>query len=126
LTVQPAFEQTVPDWVVGGGEMGKLVRSMDWSQTSLGPIDSWPQSLRTTVNICLASDLPICIIWGPGLVQIYNDGYRVICGGKHPHSMGQNFRFCRDSVIRPTKAAGPTSIRKPASRTGSLQTKLGL
>jgi signal transduction histidine kinase/DNA-binding response OmpR family regulator len=94
LTVQPAFKQTVPDWVVGGGEMGKLVRSMDWAQTPLGRIDSWPQSLRTTVNICLASDLPICIIWGPELVQIYNDGYREICGGKHPHSMGQNFQKC--------------------------------
>ena len=55
---------------------------------------SWPQSLRTTVNICLSSDLPICIIWGPGRVQIYNDAYRVICGGKHPHSMGQNFQQC--------------------------------
>jgi signal transduction histidine kinase/DNA-binding response OmpR family regulator len=94
MTVQPAFEQTVPDWVVGGGEMGKLVRSMDWSLTPLGPIGAWPQSLRTTVNICLAAELPICIIWGPGLVQIYNDGYRVICGGKHPHSMGQNFPQC--------------------------------
>ena len=92
--MQPIFEQTVPDWIVGGGEMGKLVRSMDWSETPLGPTDSWPQSLRTTVNICLASDLPICIIWGPGLVQIYNDGYRVICGGKHPRSMGQNFPEC--------------------------------
>jgi signal transduction histidine kinase/DNA-binding response OmpR family regulator len=94
MTVQPAFEQTVADWVVGGGEMGKLVRSMDWSLTPLGPIGDWPQSLRTTVNICLASELPICIIWGPGLVQIYNDGYRVICGGKHPRSMGQNFPQC--------------------------------
>ena len=92
--MQPIFEQTVPDWIVGGGEMGKLVRSMDWSETPLGPTDSWPQSLRTTVNICLASDLPICIIWGPELVQIYNDGYRVICGGKHPRSMGQNFPEC--------------------------------
>ena len=94
MTVQPTFEQAFPDWVVGGGEMGKLVRAMDWSLTPLGPIDAWPQSLRTTVNICLAADLPICIIWGPGLVQIYNDGYRVICGGKHPHSMGQNFSQC--------------------------------
>jgi signal transduction histidine kinase len=94
MTLQLGSEMTALDWVVGGGEMGKLVRSMDWSQTPLGPLGSWPQSLRTTVNICLASDLPICIIWGPGLVQIYNDGYRVICGGKHPQSMGQNFRQC--------------------------------
>jgi len=82
------------DWIVAGGEMGQLIRSMDWSRTPLGARESWPQSLRTTINICLASDLPICIIWGPGLVQIYNDGYRVICGDKHPRSMGQNFPEC--------------------------------
>ena len=81
-------------FLAGGGEMGRLIRSMDWSGTPLGPVESWPQSLRTTVNICLASDLPICVIWGPGLVQLYNDGYRVICGGKHPRSMGQNFAEC--------------------------------
>jgi len=77
-----------------GGEMGRLIQSMDWSKTPLGPVAEWPQSLRTTVSICLASDLPICVIWGPGLVQLYNDAYRVICGGKHPRSMGQNFSEC--------------------------------
>ena len=88
---------TRPDpfaFLAGGGEMGRLIRSMDWSGTPLGAVESWPQSLRTTVNICLASDLPICVIWGPELVQLYNDGYRVICGGKHPRSMGQNFAEC--------------------------------
>lgn len=81
-------------FLMGGGEMGSLIRSMDWSQTSLGPVEEWPQSLRTTVSICLASDLPICVIWGPGLVQLYNDAYRVICGSKHPRAMGQNFKEC--------------------------------
>ena len=81
-------------FLMGGGEMGRLIRSMDWSKTSLGPVAGWPQSLRTTVSICLASDLPICVIWGPGLVQLYNDAYRVICGDKHPRSMGQNFPEC--------------------------------
>ncbi|MBG6071043.1 MULTISPECIES: ATP-binding protein [unclassified Polaromonas] len=81
-------------FLLGGGEMGGLIRSMDWSATPLGPVEVWPQSLRTTVSICLASDLPICVIWGPGLVQLYNDAYRVICGNKHPRSMGQNFAEC--------------------------------
>ncbi len=81
-------------FLAGGGEMGTLIRAFDWSRSPLGPIASWPGSLRTTVSICLASDLPICIIWGPGLVQIYNDGYRVICGGKHPRSLGQSFPEC--------------------------------
>ena len=81
-------------FLAGGGEMGSLIRSMDWSNTLLGPVAGWPQSLRTTLSICLASDLPICVIWGPGLVQLYNDAYRVICGNKHPQSMGQNFSEC--------------------------------
>ena len=81
-------------FLAGGGETGSLIRAMDWSNTSLGPVTGWPQSLRTTVSICLASDLPICVIWGPGLVQLYNDAYRVICGNKHPQSMGQNFSEC--------------------------------
>jgi len=81
-------------WLVGGGEMGKLVRSMDWSKTPLGPIHTWPQSLRTTVSLCLASNFPISLAWGPRHVQIYNDGYWPICGGKHPGSMGQDFSEC--------------------------------
>jgi hypothetical protein len=68
------------DWLVGGGEMGKLIRSMDWSKSPLGPIDSWPQSLRTTVGLCLASNFPIALVWGPNHIQLYNDGYWPICG----------------------------------------------
>src|SRR3979490_1178108 len=81
-------------WLAGGGEMGKLVQAMDWSATPLGPIELWPQSLRTTVSLCLASNFPISLVWGPKHVQIYNDGYWPICGGKHPYSMGQDFSEC--------------------------------
>jgi len=82
------------DWLVGGGEMGQLIRSMDWTNTPLGAIDSWPHSLRTTVNLCLASNFPINIVWGPGHVQIYNDGYRVVVADKHPAAMGMNYAEC--------------------------------
>ncbi|MBN9681817.1 MULTISPECIES: ATP-binding response regulator [unclassified Corallococcus] len=82
------------DWLSGGGEMGRLIRSMDWSKTPLGPVETWPQSLRTTVSLCLSSTFPILIAWGPERVQIYNDSYRPICGAKHPESMGQPFRDC--------------------------------
>ena len=91
---KPDPDSNFPPFLMGGGEMGSLIRSIDWSATSLGPVAQWPQSLRTTVSICLASDLPICVIWGPGLVQLYNDAYRVIVGNKHPLSMGQNFAEC--------------------------------
>jgi signal transduction histidine kinase len=81
-------------FLAGGGEMGRLIRSIDWSATPLGPAESWPQSLRTTVSLCLASNFPMCIAWGPKHVMVYNDGYWPICGGKHPSSMGQDFSEC--------------------------------
>ncbi len=88
------LETNPENWLVGGGEMGNLVRSMDWTKTPLGPIASWPQSLRTTVSLCLASNFPISLAWGPKHVQIYNDGYWPICGEKHPGAMGQDFTEC--------------------------------
>ncbi|MCU0684317.1 MAG: ATP-binding protein [Polyangiaceae bacterium] len=87
------------DWLAGGGAMGELIRSLDWSQTPLGPVEAWPQSLRTTVSLCLSSTFPILIAWGPERVQIYNDSYRPICGEKHPASMGQRFNECWASAL---------------------------
>ena len=79
-------------WLSGGGEMGVLIRSMDWSKTPLGPPQGWPQSLRTSVSLCLSSTFPILIAWGPDHIQIYNDAYRPICGDLHPRSMGGAFK----------------------------------
>ena len=78
----------------GGGEMGALMRSIDWSTTPLGAVEYWPQSLRTAVSICLASYFPMLIWWGPELVKLYNDAYRVILGAKHPRAMGQSGKEC--------------------------------
>ncbi|MVA12187.1 response regulator [Agrobacterium vitis] len=79
------------NFLIGTGEMASLIRERDWSNTSLGPVENWPQSLRTTVSICLASNFPINIIWGPDHVQIYNDGYRVVCGEGHPAFLGMSY-----------------------------------
>ena len=105
-------------WLVGGGEMGKVIRSMDWSSTPLGPIQGWPQSLRTTVGLVLASNFPISLAWGPEHTQIYNDGYWPICGAKHPHSMGQDFRQCWASAW---PAVGPAFERALAGETSFLE-----
>jgi len=79
------------DFLVGSGEMCDLIRNKDWSATPLGPIAEWPQSLKTTVSLCLASNFPINIIWGPEHVQIYNDGYKLICGASHPQALGEPY-----------------------------------
>ncbi|RKH61414.1 PAS domain S-box protein [Corallococcus interemptor] len=75
--------------LAGGGEMGALMRSMDWSKTPLGPVSSWPQSLRTIASVCLTSGFPMMVFWGPDAVKLYNDAYSRILGGKHPAAMGR-------------------------------------
>src|SRR5947208_15097333 len=72
----------------GGGEAGALIRSIDWTATPLGSVDHWPQSLLTTVGICLHSRFPILIWWGPEFRMLYNDAYRQLIGSKHPSAMG--------------------------------------
>lgn len=69
----------------GGGEMGALVRSIDWSKTAVGVVSSWPQSLRTAVGILLESKFAMMLAWGRELTHFYNDAYRPILGSsKHP------------------------------------------
>jgi signal transduction histidine kinase/ActR/RegA family two-component response regulator len=68
---------------------------MDWSATPVGPVETWPQSLRTVLSILLTSRHPIFVWWGQELVQFYNDGYRPILGAtKHPRALGQRGREC--------------------------------
>jgi len=77
------------DCLIGGGRMGELMRTLDWSATGLGPISQWPQSLRTSVSTCLNSRFPILIWWGPQFVMLYNDAYSEIIAAKHPRALGQ-------------------------------------
>ncbi len=76
----------------GGGEMGMLMRSKDWSRTPVGTPGTWPQSLRTTLSIILNSKFPMFLFWGPELLCFYNDAYRPSLGdnGKHPGILGMS------------------------------------
>ncbi len=80
---------TYPDFLTGGGEMGQRIREFNWAATSVGPIATWPQSLRTCLRIMLTSRQPIWIGWGKDLIKFYNDPYKAIVGGKHPWALGK-------------------------------------
>ncbi|MEH1805026.1 ATP-binding protein [Nostoc sp.] len=77
------------NFLIGGGEMGARMREQDWSKTSLGPTQHWPQSLKTAVRIMLTSRQPMFVWWGEELINLYNDAYKTIIGGKHPEALGQ-------------------------------------
>lgn len=74
--------------ISSNSETGTLVANLDWQSTPLGPMETWPQSLKTSLSICLACRFPILLWWGPEMVLLYNDDYMQILGNKHPASMG--------------------------------------
>jgi PAS domain S-box-containing protein len=76
-------------FLLGGGEMGALMRSHDWSQTPLGEVETWPQSLKTAVQMILGSRYPMFVWWGESLTNFYNDAYIPVLGKRHPHALGQ-------------------------------------
>jgi signal transduction histidine kinase len=70
------------------GEMAQRIRAFDWSGTDLGPLDHWPGSLVSAVQMMLASPMPMVMLWGPAGYMIYNDSYSVFAGGRHPYLLG--------------------------------------
>ena len=79
-------------WPVGGGETAARVRSFDWATTPLGPIERWPQSLKSAVDLVLSSQLAMNLVRGPERVQIYNEANQAFMGTKHPSAFGRPVR----------------------------------
>ena len=94
--MQPPGEDQ--DCLSGGGEMGALMRSIDWSSTPIGAVESWSLALRTMVRILLVNRFQLFLWWGPRYVQVYNDASRPILGAKHPRSMGQPAAECWSEI----------------------------
>ncbi|TMQ18514.1 MAG: PAS domain S-box protein [Deltaproteobacteria bacterium] len=69
--------------------MAARMRAIDWGSTPLGPIESWPPSLRAAVAMMLESRCPMAVAWGPELRWLYNDHYGRLIGAKHPEALGK-------------------------------------
>ncbi|KAK6512017.1 hypothetical protein TWF481_000915 [Arthrobotrys musiformis] len=70
----------------------ELVRAVDWSSTGFGAIESWPQSLRTMINLVLSSPHPAAMYWGPEFSIVYNEAYIPLIGAKHPSLLGRKYK----------------------------------
>lgn len=84
--------ETTERLFIGSSELAGLIKDFDWASTSIGPPETWPDSLKTAVRIMLTSQQPIWIGWGDDLTFLYNDPYKSIIGGKHPRALGQPTR----------------------------------
>lgn len=122
------------EFLSGGGEMGSIIRSYNWSSTPIGPIDTWPQSLLTTLSIILNSNFPMFLFWGESHSCFYNDAYRPSLGndGKHPFAIGKSaeevwpeiwnsIRPQIDEVMAGGKASWSEDQLLPIYRNGKLE-----
>ncbi|MGF6097419.1 GAF domain-containing protein [Pseudomonas sp. 18175] len=78
------------NWLQSSSDMAERVRQHDWASTPLGPLEQWPDVLKTTVALCFASSFPQSIAWGPHLTMLYNDAFIPILGDK-PYALGRPF-----------------------------------
>ncbi|NJC05163.1 PAS domain S-box-containing protein [Sphingomonas kaistensis] len=107
----------MPAFLDGGGECGALIKSRDWS-SSLGPVERWPQSLKAATGLLLRSPVPMVMLWGDEGIMLYNDGYSVFAGGRHPELLGSRVREgwpevadFNDHVMKVGLAGGTLSFR---------------
>jgi PAS domain S-box-containing protein len=119
--------------IIGKGEMADLVRAFDWKKTPVGPVETWSDTLVTTVNLLLASRHPMFLWWGPELVQFYNDGYRPsLRADKHPSALGQRGVECWpeiwpiigpqiEAVMRRGASTWNSNQLVPINRNGKLE-----
>ncbi|KQS75185.1 histidine kinase [Rhizobium sp. Leaf384] len=77
---------------VADNELARLIATYPWHRTPLGPLDTWPSTIRSTVSLILNSNVPMVTLWGEAGVMVYNDAYAQFAGARHPELLGTNVR----------------------------------
>ena len=68
-----------------------LLRAHDWTATSLGRPEGWPEALKTLVATMLGSRQAMFVAWGAERTMLYNDAYAELCQDRHPAALGAPF-----------------------------------
>ena len=86
------------DFLTEDSDAARILRSTDWASTPIGDPSTWSPTLRMLTRFILAQRFPMLLWWGPDYIQIYNDAYSPILGGKHPWGMGKPLRECWSEI----------------------------
>jgi len=94
-------QSAFPDGAMDNGkslDVHVLLKTTDWSKTGLGPMDSWPQSLKSagmsthhspkyklmTVSLVMQYPHQCCLWWGKDLTLLYNAPYSEVSTNHFP------------------------------------------
>jgi PAS domain S-box-containing protein len=84
----PAADQSVRDRLERD-ETLKLINNFDWASTPIGPIATWPESVRGALRVMIASKVAMIMMIGEQGVLVYNHPYTLIAGQRHPEILGK-------------------------------------
>jgi len=64
---------------VHSGHMAAQIRSLEWKETAIGAIETWPVSLKLAIEWVLAAGHPMVLTWGAAFtVAAYNDVFEAL------------------------------------------------
>lgn len=90
MTKPPAASRFL-SYLAGAGAIGEDILRFDWASTPLGPIETWPLTLRATIRTALTTQQPINFFWGPDLRQFYNEACLSFMGERTSDAIGAPF-----------------------------------
>jgi hypothetical protein len=98
-----------------------LIAAVDWPSTSLGPIASWSNALKSAVGQCLAAPFPSLLAWGPELIMIYNQHYAESVHQKHPRILGMPYKDAWPEVWSSLAPATSAALAGKVSHAHAVQ-----
>ncbi|UPG96223.1 hybrid sensor histidine kinase/response regulator [Luteibacter aegosomatissinici] len=68
------------------------IRAFDWSNTELGPVETWPPALKTMLATMFDTPRPMFLAVEAGQQFFFNDPYRPMLGRRLQGAIGKSFR----------------------------------
>lgn len=109
---------TARELLSGDDRIRVAFRSHVWSDTSLGDESTWSPALRSSLLHILWSAFPNMVLWGPDLVQLYNEPYLDLVGDINAPGLGIP---ARDASASEWARHAPIYARVMAGETISLE-----
>ncbi|MND25860.1 Blue-light-activated histidine kinase 1 [compost metagenome] len=69
--------------------MLRNIRAFDWSRSSAGPIETWPEELKSAVRLILLSAAPMAVLIGREGLVVQNDALQEMLGERYTAALGQ-------------------------------------
>lgn len=80
--------------------VGPILRDRDWSGHPLGPIAQWPARLHEVLQLCLHSNFPYIVYWGPQYLTFWNHAATLFFDAQHPQDLGRPLAEVQPDAMR--------------------------